>query len=369
MNSPKTSVPQTSAPVAALRAALPTDANERVDALLERMGVLEREVEAFRREMLTGDWRPNHGWKISTYSVLDDVEKEVLRTAVRKKFPERSVLCARVHAELPRSTANRLVARLDGALEEAAEKMVDLASGGKTVSVGELFPGKFKVQDLVPEEICELGNARSLTLTYNDLSQLDLSVWKILAPELGKVQSLDLFCNDLSRLDSSVWKILAPELGKVQSLLLVGNGLGAITDLEVWKILAPELGKVRLLSLGMNGLDALKDPAAWAILAPELAKVRLLSLGVNNLGAIADIAVWKILAPELGKVRALDLGDDGLSCVSPKAWKILAPELAKVRHLNVNNNDLAYLSPAVWAPLSARKHDGDFWYGPESAVA
>ena len=366
MNSPKTSVSQTSAPVAALRAALPTETNARVESVLERLADMEALVFDFEKSVVGASDFSEYDKKIESFAVMDAKGREKLCKAARAKFPAYDVLGSRISNNIPPHAANRLRARLDAALEEAAEAATLAKFNVHKKEVSDLFPGNDFIYELTARQIAQLGKVRSLGLENNTLTDLPPETWKRLIPVLGKVSTLSLSGANLTWIPSSVWQPLASELGKVRSLGLARTGPHGI-PLSDLSILVTALGKVRHLDLSRQDLSMLSYDA-WRLLAPELGKVRSLNLSMGWLPWL-HLDVWQLLAPELGKLRYLDLNNNSLFWLVPAAWKILAPALINVPSLDLRNNGLADLDPAVWAPLSGRKHDGNFQYGPESVLA
>ena len=347
MYSPLTSVPQTSAPVVVLRSVLPAETNLRVNAVMEKAGELEREVEALEKEMVAGcDWS-NYGEKITGFAVLDVAAQEALRATVRDRFANYPALHANVLTELPRASAARLVSRLEAAVEEAAEFAAKPSRGGATIE--DIVPERvaWKLSRLTSEQISRLSHEPSLSLTQVGLGDLSHETWVLLACALSNVQALDLGENDLSKLSRETWELLAPLFGQVRHLYLGNNGLSDL-PFETWELLAPHLGKVRSLHLSANGLSTLPFET-WELLAPHLGKVRLLSLGGNELSDL-PFETWELLAPHLGRVRSLLLGVNNFSNLPRATWEMFARDFGKVRYLDFDEFD-AKIDPAVLAPI------------------
>ena len=125
MNSPKTSA-QASAPVAAIRSVLPTDANERVEAALNATVAAENAVDALAQEAMKLDRGMWHYYVMNADSFANrsHAEREKLRAAVRGRLPGLMRLRLGI-AQLPTATARRLSDRLDEIVEEASEVSAD----------------------------------------------------------------------------------------------------------------------------------------------------------------------------------------------------------------------------------------------------
>ena len=416
MNSPKTSV-QTSAPVAALRAALPTDVNAKVDEALAAVHRLDESVVACVDGLGRLSDYSSYGNKAACFARASDVEIGILRGAVLERFPA----FARLRQEatrLPPLASQRIISRLDSALEDAVETSA-LAAEPAFLKIKDVFSGKEHIDKLSSDQLAKLGTIQDLHLAYhylqtipaaawgpiaeqlgkvrsldfsqNNLDSLSIDSWRLLAPQLGKLKFLNLTNNDLSKLSPEVWELLAPELAKVPALDLTG-ALHALSP-KVWSLLAPALGSVKWLDLSSNGLWQL-SPEIWRMLAANLGKQRFLSLRDNFLWRRLDAEAWGSIVPGLSQLKGLDLSENNCSVfphdvwpvlapalgrlryfrcskaklaeLHPQDWSVLAPELMKIPALDISVNRLhgwkTRLNPAAWAPLSARPKGPDFQY-------
>ena len=361
MNSPKTSV-QSSAQVAALRAALPTDANERVGGVLDRLGALELQVE----EVCRLPWAPMgaeaFNERAHAFSVMDEGGRDDLRAQARGRMPGFDALRASLASDLPPATAARLVARLDDAVEERAEALAD-QYGAEFNAISSKFPGKSKIAGLSVEEIVTIGDIRSLDLDQAEFTNLSPEAFRALAPQLGRLNALSLIGSDIAFIPREAWDLLIPELGKIRTLRISGNALFELPD-DIFRPLMAQLGKVRNLGLAGIGLSSFTSEALGYALS-QLRDVRNLDFGMNSLHLLRA-ADWAVLATFLGRLHTLGFSDNGMTGVSADIWKTLAPELMKVRRLDLreltSGERLSSLDPAIWAPLSARPKGPDFRY-------
>ena len=401
MNSPITSVSQTSAPVAALRAALPTQANERVEAALGSLADLEKEIDAFGSASAKGFQCWQYSDRLDAFSRLGpDMQESFRRTALDAR-PEYGRLRAKVSASLPAASASRLNARLDDLLEEIAatspvsssflgpkaifdadKKFCDLSESQAFAltqkssflflkqsfsdvadDILEAFPRLFAnaetfnltncFQANPPEKVWRailpvISRARTVSFSANALVSYPEEAFRRLADALREKVDLCLAANWLGLASPKALSIIAPVLS-VPVLSLQNNGLAKLPP-DSWETLLPSLGSVDCLNVSYNDLGAL-PAASWGILAPTLSRPRSLDLSSNNLGAL-PFEAWEILAPHLGAAWHLDLSHNMLADLPVRTWKVVAPQITKVRSLCLYRNHLADMSPEAWEVLA-----------------
>ena len=392
MNSPKTSAQKPSAPVAALRAALPAGANERVNASLDLVAEAERRVDACEKALLEPCNPDVYRSHLDSFLLLPESGQDSMRQAVLDEPQTREAFAAIGAAGVPPATAERLRARLGAIVAEAAEGSV-CASEKHMETIGSLFPGKDSILDLDEDDMKIIGSVQGLNLRGQPIGRMDPGLLKALIAEIPKLRALDLWDTHLAGDPSSLCNEFAQAVGKVPRLLLDVFLIPGSRDYPVCEAF---LRDVKCLSIQDHGGSAVIDAIATArnlrilrgmsIYAPFSFFVptpTLRSLSVRpaskvvmgnaphsseevlaraeqlSVLSLVDLALGgsmrkdlRLLAPHLGHLRCLSLAGNDLYKYPRDDWAALIPELARVRALDLSRNGLDVLVSATWTTLA-----------------